>query len=562
MFVVSAAAWLLLAPDAFGGGATGTQLKAGATKSDNGNYATILVTSAPNVACSGTASTDHRSMQLGDLVTGPGGAGQWSWRIAPGVPAGQWHIAMHCTVQGHIEAIRQSFPASGGGGRRTSSGQLFNAGTRHQTKITKKIPGGAGSAGAGSLYPKGQCTWYVATRRPDLPYFPGHSGDASRWITSAVKASIPTGRVPEVGAVAVFQPGVHGAGRYGHVAYVERVSGSTIGIREANYKKRKPGSKRTISWAGLDFIYLPTPPSPPPVTPPPPPAVPPPPPPGYQLAFQGSDGFLWTTTDGNSQIGMVSGTSPSITTIATGAYRAAVQARPGVLWLIGQGSLGLGMKSGTSPSITGLAGSGDEMSFVASDGTLWIAGADHGPLGPAVRAGTSPAITHLGAGYLIAYQASDGNLSLAGQVTANLHLAMAAGTSPSIAELAGGGYIVAYEASDGSLAVAGADTQTLAPSMRAGTSPATAPLVGGGYVVAYEASDGDLRVAGSYIHDFTVGVKAGTSPSVTGLADGSYEIAYQSREGVLSVVGSIARTFAPEMLPGTSPSITQAASAP
>jgi surface antigen len=119
---------------------------------------------------------------------------------------------------------------------------------------TSSTPIGNGG-GEASLYPDGQCTWWVARLRPDLPLFRGKSGNALNWAKSAERAGFPVGVVPAVHAVAVFQPGQYGAGRYGHVAYVTAVTGDKITISEDNFRgSRKPGS-RTIGASGLEFIY-------------------------------------------------------------------------------------------------------------------------------------------------------------------------------------------------------------------------------------------------------------------------------------------------------------------
>jgi hypothetical protein len=151
-------------------------------------------------------------------------------------------------------------------------------GTLHQEQLMDRVRAGGAGGGGALLYPRGQCTWYVATRRPDLPYFPGKSGDALNWIKSARRVHLPTGDKPRAAAVAVFQPQQYQAGRFGHVAYVESVQGDEITISEANFKHRPPGSRRTIEWAGLRFVYKPgeSPPPPPPPAPPPPPLPPPP----------------------------------------------------------------------------------------------------------------------------------------------------------------------------------------------------------------------------------------------------------------------------------------------
>lgn len=85
----------------------------------------------------------------------------------------------------------------------------------------------------------GQCTDYVAAKRPDviervdaaayMDYLQTRSGGldvswvAKDWPWEARLAGMPTGKVPELGAVMVFQPGAYGAGGYGHVGFVSAV---------------------------------------------------------------------------------------------------------------------------------------------------------------------------------------------------------------------------------------------------------------------------------------------------------------------------------------------------
>lgn len=80
-------------------------------------------------------------------------------------------------------------------------------------------------------YPRGQCTWYVATRRPV-----GAWNDASSWAWQAARDGWTVTITPRAGAI---------AWKYGHVAYVESVSGNMMTISEANYDYK--GSIRTIT---------------------------------------------------------------------------------------------------------------------------------------------------------------------------------------------------------------------------------------------------------------------------------------------------------------------------
>jgi len=83
-----------------------------------------------------------------------------------------------------------------------------------------------GKAGAGHRFPYGYCTWYVAQRR----YVPW-SGNAGTWLYKAKAMGYATGRTPKVGSIMVSSESW-----WGHVAIVEKVSGSTITISEMNLR--------------------------------------------------------------------------------------------------------------------------------------------------------------------------------------------------------------------------------------------------------------------------------------------------------------------------------------
>src|SRR5205814_126045 len=82
---------------------------------------------------------------------------------------------------------------------------------------------------------------------------------------------------------------------------------------------------------------------------------------GFEAAFQANTSNLWTVgSAGNDdwQLGMMSGTSPSITAVP-GGFEAAFQANTSNLWTVGSAGntdWRLGMMSGTSPSITAVPG--------------------------------------------------------------------------------------------------------------------------------------------------------------------------------------------------------------
>ena len=93
-----------------------------------------------------------------------------------------------------------------------------------------------GNAGSGHKFPYGYCTWYVASRR----YVPW-GGNAGTWLYHAKAAGYATSKTPRVGSIMVSSESW-----WGHVAIVEKVSGSTITISEMNYKGWAKKSTRTL----------------------------------------------------------------------------------------------------------------------------------------------------------------------------------------------------------------------------------------------------------------------------------------------------------------------------
>ena len=73
----------------------------------------------------------------------------------------------------------------------------------------------------------GQCTNYVLYKRPDLPRRMGNGG---QYLSSARSYGLPTGKTARVGAVMVSTES-----RYGHAAFVESVSDSTVTVTDMNY---------------------------------------------------------------------------------------------------------------------------------------------------------------------------------------------------------------------------------------------------------------------------------------------------------------------------------------
>lgn len=87
-------------------------------------------------------------------------------------------------------------------------------------------------------YAYGQCTAYVSKRRP----IPQNWGNARDWLTRAKVAGFTTGPNARPGAIAQTTKG-----RYGHVAYVEKVENGQVYVSEMNY----------VGWNRLTFRWAP-----------------------------------------------------------------------------------------------------------------------------------------------------------------------------------------------------------------------------------------------------------------------------------------------------------------
>jgi len=88
------------------------------------------------------------------------------------------------------------------------------------------------------LFPRGYCTYYVATQMKIT-----FGGNAKNWLANAKASGYITGQEPAARSAVVMS-----LSRYGHVAYVESVNGDgTITIAEMNYDHFNRVDERTIS---------------------------------------------------------------------------------------------------------------------------------------------------------------------------------------------------------------------------------------------------------------------------------------------------------------------------
>lgn len=78
------------------------------------------------------------------------------------------------------------------------------------------------------IFPKGYCTWYVAQK----VYVPW-GGNAKNWPANARGHGAVIDKDPSPGAILVTNDNA----RYGHVAYIEKVTETTITVSEMNYER-------------------------------------------------------------------------------------------------------------------------------------------------------------------------------------------------------------------------------------------------------------------------------------------------------------------------------------
>lgn len=81
----------------------------------------------------------------------------------------------------------------------------------------------AAPATGGNAYAYGWCTWYVKSRKPNIP---NNWGNAYSWVGNAQASGYATGSTPAAGAI-----GASG----GHVVYVESTDGVSVSISEMAY---------------------------------------------------------------------------------------------------------------------------------------------------------------------------------------------------------------------------------------------------------------------------------------------------------------------------------------
>lgn len=94
----------------------------------------------------------------------------------------------------------------------------------------------------------GQCTWYAWGRARELTgkELPCR-GNAYTWYSTMASNGYSVGSTPKENSIAVWQKGA-----YGHVAYVEGVSGDSVTISESNWDKVTYNNQYSLS-AGINY---------------------------------------------------------------------------------------------------------------------------------------------------------------------------------------------------------------------------------------------------------------------------------------------------------------------
>lgn len=90
--------------------------------------------------------------------------------------------------------------------------------------------------------------WRVHNAYGNMPYWGGF-GNANQWVSNAINNGIPTGSVPKPGSV-----GVSFGGWYGHVVWIESVSGDTVYY--SDYNRAGPGMYGEASASAGTFTYI------------------------------------------------------------------------------------------------------------------------------------------------------------------------------------------------------------------------------------------------------------------------------------------------------------------
>jgi surface antigen len=200
--------------------------------------------------CRLVAYAPGRAPHLISQVRPTGRKVTWIWQVPGGARSATWRLVATCgssqigavlTVHGHRQAGSLSLA------RGVRVLQYANATSRPEASSVRRAAQIWWASNSGSILSgfhtgssAGECTSYVAARRPDIikrvdisaytRYLVAGSGalnvnwDAMDWPRNARRAGLTVGKTPRAGAVLVFQARAYGATSLGHVAYVSAVA--------------------------------------------------------------------------------------------------------------------------------------------------------------------------------------------------------------------------------------------------------------------------------------------------------------------------------------------------
>ena len=106
-------------------------------------------------------------------------------------------------------------------------------------------------------YESGNCVWWAVYKRNDLHFMiksPDTADCPGCWVNAAKSHGYTIGTRPRKGAIVVYKHSFFRWGKYGHVAYVESVSGKKYTVSEMGYdswhcvrtKTRKAGRHKEL----------------------------------------------------------------------------------------------------------------------------------------------------------------------------------------------------------------------------------------------------------------------------------------------------------------------------
>jgi surface antigen len=168
---------------------------------------------------------------------------------------------VHLTVQAKVTKPKATVKPKAPAAPAAPSAPVANAGAHNAWAAVPGHPSYAMADFKGDAYAGffGVCTWYAWYRHQGEPLM--QLGNAQSWPSNASRYGLKVGSAPVVGATAVFQPGVEGAGGGGHAGHVEAVlGGGWFVISEMNFSWNGGGWGH-VDWrfvyvrSGVSFIY-------------------------------------------------------------------------------------------------------------------------------------------------------------------------------------------------------------------------------------------------------------------------------------------------------------------